>query len=297
MKLPVPERDSTRDLNEFDIWITPSLGEITETQRFKDELAGIASLFEEIGKVTHEFRDVDECRPAAVAETLAQLAHGRAPDDRASLLRSLASTLFLVTGKSDNNSKCQFPLYLRDVANWTTFPATSIRSGRVVVREKPLPRVLKSEDLMDLIATIGNEVDERRLLGQFVAFLLGNEDAIRQFWSIGHSYFALKRYGKGYEANLLAPIVVFKVRGSVSASGGHKPENLLREELERWGLLSGIDFNASDIVVEEVADGSDEKTRAYDFVLPYQVPGWADGWHDRLMVQSQFYAGDSGSVV
>ena len=35
-----------------------------------------------------------------------------------------------------------------------------------------------------------------------------------------------------------------------------------------------------------------KKTRAYDFVLPYKTPGD----HRRVVVQSQFYAGDSGSV-
>ena len=34
------------------------------------------------------------------------------------------------------------------------------------------------------------------------------------------------------------------------------------------------------------------KTRAYDFVLPFRGPGW----EPQLLVQCQFYAGDSGSV-
>ena len=35
-----------------------------------------------------------------------------------------------------------------------------------------------------------------------------------------------------------------------------------------------------------------EKSRAYDFVLPFKTAGWKPS----LFVQSQFYAGDSGSV-
>ena len=44
----------------------------------------------------------------------------------------------------------------------------------------------------------------------------------------------------------------------------------------------------------EEADGKRirMKTRAYDFILPYHVAGW----RPRLFIQSQFYAGDSGSV-
>ena len=34
------------------------------------------------------------------------------------------------------------------------------------------------------------------------------------------------------------------------------------------------------------------KTRAYDFLLPYKTPGWKPS----IFVQSQFYAGDAGSV-
>jgi hypothetical protein len=40
------------------------------------------------------------------------------------------------------------------------------------------------------------------------------------------------------------------------------------------------------------ADQKREKTRAYDFVLPFR----ADGWHHKIFIQCQFYAGDSGSV-
>jgi hypothetical protein len=40
MKLPLPARDLQRDLKEFDVRITPSLGEITDTGRFKKERIG-----------------------------------------------------------------------------------------------------------------------------------------------------------------------------------------------------------------------------------------------------------------
>jgi hypothetical protein len=135
----------------------------------------------------------------------------------------------------------------------------------------------------------------------------------------------LKAFRK--ERDLLTPLVVFQVRGSVAASGGHGPEELLRNRLSEWGLQAGVDYNTSDVVLAEVlelpgivpaieeleaepADDGDEereeaievvridetrvkvKTRAYDFILPYQV----SGWKPRVFIQSQFYAGDSGSV-
>lgn len=133
---------------------------------------------------------------------------------------------------------------------------------------------------------------------------------------------------KGFkkERDLLTPLVVFQVRGSVAASGGHDPEELLRTRLAEWGLQAGVDYNTSDVVLTEVlkllgsttvvekieAEPADEeakeregvevtqedqetvkiKTRAYDFILPFKV----NGWKPKVFIQSQFYAGDSGSV-
>lgn len=296
MKLQIPARDLQRDLKEFDIWITPSLGEITDTDKFREELARVTRIFEELGQATGNFQDERHCAPGAIAQTFANLANGRSEIERAELFKSLASTLYLVTGKSDNNSKCQFPLFLRDVARWDTLPSVTRRRGRVVVEQSPLPRTIKSDDFMDLVAAIENSDNKSRLLEQFVSFLLMGEDAVRQFWSLGFSYYALKQFRKGYERNLLSPIVIFKVRGSVSASGGHKPEAILRSYLESWGLVPDEDFNLADVIVDGAGQGRDEKTRAYDFVLPYRTPGWSPEWQRRVMMQSQFYAGDSGSV-
>jgi hypothetical protein len=296
MKLPILARDLQRDLKEFDVWITPSLGEITDTDKFKEELARVTRIFEEIGQATGNFQDERHCVPSAIAQTFAQLANGRPEIERAELFKSLASTLYLVTGKSDNNSKCQFPLFLRDVARWGTLPSVTRRKGGAVIEQNPLPRTIKSDDFMELVAAVENSSEESRLLEQFVSFLLMGKDAVRQFWSLGYSYYALKQLGRGYERNLLSPIVIFKVRGSVSASGGHKPEATLRSYLENWGLIPDEDFNLADVIVDGDEQGPDEKTRAYDFVLPYRTPGWRPEWRQRIMMQSQFYAGDSGSV-
>lgn len=296
MRLPIPARALERDLREFDIWITPSLGEITDTDKFKEELARITLVFEELGRATGNFRDEGHCAPSAIARTFATIADGKPEAERAELFKSLASTLFIVTGKSDNNSKCQFPLFLRDTARWDHLPAVTRRRGAKVVGRTALPRTIKSDDYMDLVAALDSDAAEARLLEQFVSFLLSGDDAVRQFWSLGYSYFALKGLGRGYEKNLLSPIVIFKVRGSVSASGGHDPEEFLRTHLASWGLAPDVDFNLADVIIDGAGRGADEKTRAYDFVLPFRTPGWSAGWNDRVLMQSQFYAGDSGSV-
>lgn len=178
MKLPIPARDPQRDLKEFDIWITPSLGEISDTDKFKDELARVARIFDEMGKATNNFQDERHCEPGIIAQTFAQIASRRKESERAELYKSLASTLYLVTGKSDNNSKCQFPLFLRDVARWDSLPLVIRRTSKKTgvetktVRSKELPRTLESDAYMALVAAIENKAEESRLLEKFVSFLL-----------------------------------------------------------------------------------------------------------------------------
>jgi hypothetical protein len=89
MKLPHPAKDLQRDLKEFDIWITPALGEITDTDKFKEELARVARIFEEVGQATSNFQDVRHCEPNAIAKTFVRLATGKSEQERAELFKSL----------------------------------------------------------------------------------------------------------------------------------------------------------------------------------------------------------------
>jgi hypothetical protein len=136
------------------------------------------------------------------------------------------------------------------------------------------------------------ENEAKWLLGQYVASILKDEQSVKQFWALGLSYFNLRQLEQDFEQSLLAPIVIFKVRGSVSASGGHIPERKLRDMMECWGLERGIDFNIDDVILGDADTAELSKTRAYDFVLPYKT----DGWEPKIFIQCQFYAGDSGSV-
>lgn len=291
MKLPVPQLSLIEALAEFDIWITPSLGEITDTDLFKREVERIALIFDSLGSATRNFARPNDCSPEVLASAVTDLINGKTEDERREILQALGAMLFLVTGKSDNNSKCQFPLYLRDTASWSEIPAVS-KNGKLSMRE--LPRTIKADDYMALIAKVTNKEGEQRLLEQFLSFLLKDERAVSQLWSVGHGFYRLKEFG--HERDLLAPLVVFKIRGSVTASGGHEPEQKLRSRVEEWGLLLGTDCNIADVIVQESGAAKEGKTRAYDFVLPYQTPGWAPPWEMRLLIQCQFYAGDSGSV-
>lgn len=332
MKLPFPELNVQEQLAEFDIWVTASLGELRDTDRFKDEMAAVIGVFEALATATDDFAALESCTPDSIADTYVRLLQAE-PTGIIARLQALASVLFLVTAKSDNNSKCQFPLYLRDHARWDSLPVVRLVGGRAVRSEEKVPRVLKAEKYMSYVAGLRDTPDEqRRLLVEFVRFILDGEAYVAQLWSLGRSYVTLRDLMPGKERDLLSPLVAFQVRGSVTASGGHDPETLLRDHLAEWGLTPDFDFNVSDVVIEsasgeavvlEVPEGQEseqvdaaqtemrsespavpapapstgsrrtgEKTRAYDFVLPFRVPEWPR----RIFVQCQFYAGDSGSV-
>ena len=289
MKLPAKDLDLQSALAEFDVWITPSLGEIRDTEKFQDELARVVRVFDAMEEATGGFEDIEHCDPKAIADTFIGIVHDMNDADCLAMLDSLASALFLVTGKSDNNAKCQFPIHMHDVAKWQKFPAVS-KDGLVKL---PLPREVKAEKLMKAAVSLRNYPEQQKLLlGEFCNFILSDEKYVAQLWSIGKSYVMLKQFDR--QTDLLTPLVVFKVRGSVSASGGHDPEDLLRSRLTEWGLRSGVDFNIADVVIGNDNGGSSrrKKTRAYDFVLPYET----HGWKQHIFVQCQFYAGDSGSV-
>jgi len=293
MKLPRPTIDLATSLQEFDVWVTPSLGEIRDTERYQQELAQLVDGFDVLRQATQDFVDEQACQPEKFVPALQRVVDKLPPVRSTELLNTIASALYLVTGKTDNNVKCQFPLYLRDHARLTTLPIAR-KQGMSSI---PLPRVLKAQRLMRIVAGLRDYPEHQiALLQRFIEFIISDESYISQLWAIGHSYVALSSIGKG--ADLLSPLATFKVRGSVMARGGHDPEKILRERLTEWGLQAGTDFNEADVTPDQVLGRSPDstrtrrKTRAYDFVLPYR--SWQEG--SRLLIQSQFYAGDSGSV-
>jgi hypothetical protein len=67
MKLPVAKLDLTTALAEFDIWITPSLQEIHDTERFREELERVVGVFEVVAKAVPGYRQVRQQRKVSVA--------------------------------------------------------------------------------------------------------------------------------------------------------------------------------------------------------------------------------------
>jgi hypothetical protein len=339
LKLVSVELSLEEKLSEFESWITASIQQVSETETYRSELEKISLILDSLGAATKGFQRVEDCNSermavyciAEVERIIAEFGTIESSLKAAvDLLDSLISMLFLVTGKSDNNMKCQFPVYLMQSENRTIFPMVKRRGNGVVNFEfEELGRVVKQEKVSKLIAEalvlrssysgkIDLESEAVWLLKGYINSILVGEGSVEQLWALGFSYFSLKEKNPGLEGKLLAPIVVFKVRGSVAAQSGHLPERVLRRCMSIWGLKSGVDFNTDDVVISGSGLGRDDlaeaaaeleednsanrivddlsadptKTRAYDFVLPYRTPGWSP----RVFIQAQFYAGDSGSV-
>lgn len=322
MRLPKTPLSIADQLAEFDIWITPALGEIRDTERFGDEMEAVIRVFDRLSHASADFVDESHCQPAAIVSEYEKAIATLTPEESEAALVDLAVVLFLVTGRSDNNAKCQLPLFLKNSLGWSNVPTARISGGKPKRIERPIPRSLDSEKFMGLIASLGPfPADQRRTLRAFVEYVLASGRDIEQLWSVGRSYALMKKVDR--HRQLLTPLVSFQVRGSVAASGGHEPERILRALMLEWGMRAGIDFNEQDtpwpryeapgdsvgiaraarrppraadgavpmIVPADSAENTG-KRRAWDFVLPFETDGWQPG----IFVQSQFYAGDSGSV-
>ena len=294
MRLPRPSDNLQAQLSEFDIWITPSLGEISTTDRFRNEVDSISNAIEVINDASSCFENSDDLQPAEIASSIVVHLKQYSTGHRQEILNAIAGLMFASTGKSDNNFKCQFPLFLRDSAHIDKIPQYKRHGKSSLVVTGPIPRELRSDRYMATIAHLKNDLVSSGLLEQFISFLLRDLSSRRQFWALGRSYLAMKTEGR--HRDFLAPIVTFKVRGSVMASGGHEPEERLRLLLADWGLQPGIDYNESDAVPDIVETAPGAKSRAFDCILPFRTSGWNTRSSPRLLIQCQFYAGDSGSV-
>ena len=305
MRLLPLSRDKQLWLKEFDHWVTPYLEEIRDSEIFRKTLSNIKAAIELLGQTNLEFKASDAGSPDHVADALLLGLNNVNSQKYYAIVISFCDLLFLLTGKTDNNYKCQFPVYIKEFLKWETFPV--VRRGGL--KEKEIPRVIDIDSIAKLISQLQElkatlqtgtlyelqlttqvHTIQRKLLVHYFAFILNQDIYLRTLKIFGSKYYELKT--QGGEDDLLAPIIIAYVRGSASATGGHRPEKILREHMNSWGLRANEDYNALDVKPFVAEESNNDKTRAYDFVLPFKV---AD-WQSKIFIQSQFYAGDSGSV-
>lgn len=292
MKLNRYDESLEEKMSEFDIWVTPSLGEIRDMPQFKENLESMKYGFNYIAKITNNFESISSCSSYALAHNTINIMLKHNDDEKQIILDCICGVLLLVSGKTDNNLKCQFPLLLRNVYGISEYPQKN-RSGDWV--KKPMPRTLQFSEVTKIIIQADGEAEfQEKFLESYFHLIISDKEYAKQLWNFGTTYYSQKKLGN--EDFLLNPIVVFQSRGSITATQGHIPENILRSYMAEWGLEAGKDFNTQDVEIGEIIGDINAtaqiKKRKFDFIIPYQSR--ENG--AKVFVQSQFYAGDSGSV-
>ncbi len=292
MKLHHYDESLEEKMSEFDIWVTPSLGEIRDMPQFKMNLSGVKYGFDYMSLITNNFDSISSCSSSALAHNVVNLLLKYSDDEKQDILKCICGVLFLVTGKTDNNLKCQFPLLLRNTYGIFEYPQKN-SSGRWV--NKQLPRTLQFNAVTKIIIQASGKVEfQEKFLESYFHLIISDEGYAKQLWSLGTAYYSQKQMGTADA--LLSPIVVFQSRGSITATQGHIPEAILRSYMTEWGLKAGVDYNLQDVEIGQILGDIEAnpqiKKRKYDFIIPYQSRESGE----KVFIQSQFYAGDSGSV-
>lgn len=316
----------TEQLAEFDQWLTAKLERIKDSQKFNTEIEALCQCIETIAPYLDNFSIYQNCTVESIcdavisASDLFVLGNSFIEDeDHVSIFyEAFFNLLFLTSGATDNNLKNHFLIQLKEDDVKPFIPKRSFSKNIIKFSLRKLPSTTKSDFIARSLASCfvgshksySSEVQTvpvfnlrfylNLLLNEYVSLILEDQEETKQFWAICRSYTDLNNFTMGEDLGkyLLNACTIFKVRGSVSATGGHITEDLLREKLVAMGLRPNSDFNTTDVKVgeeETVEDGKrKKKTRAYDFILPYKIDNWEP--KPKLFIQSQFYAGDSGSV-
>lgn len=279
-------------LSEFDIWVTPSLGEIRDTPQFKVNLAALQNGFDMLGQLTEDFKDPHGLSPRILAANIVDHIAMEPLDSIRKLLADVFRVLLLATGKTDNNLKCQFPLLLRNAHKIYRYP---VKGPHGIWQDRPLPRTITMEDSVKIIASLTERAEYQTVFAEsYLRSIISDELYAKQVWCLGRAYISQKESGSA--DLLISSIAIFQSRGSITADLGHIPESILRDHMRDWGLEAGEDFNLQDVEIGKFLTGIDApswaKKRKYDFIIPYRSR--SDG--AKIFIQSQFYAGDSGSV-
>ena len=292
MKLHDYNESLEEKMSEFDIWVTPSLGEIRDMPQFKLNLDGMKHGFDYMVEITNNFESLSSCSSSALAHNTVSILSGHNDDEKQTILNCICGVLLLVTGKTDNNLKCQFPLLLRNIYGILEYPQKN-NSGHWI--KKQIPRTLQFDAVTKITIQANGEAEfQERFLESYFHLIISDENYAKQLWSLGAAYYSQKQMGN--EDFFLSSIVIFHSRGSITATQGHIPETILRSYMTEWGLVAGRDFNTQDVEIGQILGDIDVnpqiKKRKYDFIIPYQSR--ENG--AKVFIQSQFYAGDSGSV-
>lgn len=72
MKLKNYKETLEEKMSEFDIWVTPSLGEIRDMPQFPSNLQSMKYGFDNMADVTNSFDDLSSCSSSKIAKNVAK---------------------------------------------------------------------------------------------------------------------------------------------------------------------------------------------------------------------------------
>ncbi len=288
MKLRQHNYSEKERLSEFDMWITPSLGDIKDRIEFKNVVSNLNDGFHSLSCYTDGFADVKSCSSYNVAKKIIEKI--ATIDNPQKHLTNMLNAILLATGKTDNNLKCQFPIVL--YRQFKSNKIAALKKGELT--HVTIPRDFNLEKVINHFSVLAAYPDVLApLLKSYLDLLLNDRDYALQLYSLGKSYQLLQK--EGLANNLLSSIAIFQSRGSLTAKTGHLPEKILRSYMSDWGMAAGSDYNQDDVDIYDLLGTEkrkNEKSRKYDFIIPYLSKQTGK----KLFVQCQFYGGDSGSV-
>lgn len=324
MKLNTENLTTPEQLKEFDQWLTAKLDKIKDSDKFNSEITSLCNCISTLAPYLSMFSEPATCSiknlinavKSASFGMISRTDFGNDENTICNFYDSFFNLLFLTSGATDNNLKNHFLIKLHKDGIAAQIPKRGAVKKQILFRLSDIPSTTKSDYISRTLAScyVGTQYPEtvktepffdleiyfKIFLEEYTKLILEDEEDLLQFWAICHSFVQLSNSPNGLNLGkyLLNSCTIFKVRGSVSALGGHVTETILREKLSKIGLRADIDFNTTDVKIgddEVIEDGKrKKKTRAYDFVIPYRVNNWEP--KPKLFIQSQFYAGDSGSV-
>jgi hypothetical protein len=304
LPLQLDEKSLDENIEEFREWLTPRIDSIDEHDEFNQRVSGYKLSCDLLASI-----DLNEVSPHEAASRISACCISSLsdiPEDkRFVMLLDIINFVFALTGTTDNNIKCQFSPFLRH----------SLSCPKIF-----LPSSQKSEKLqLRGIETI--QLGQYKLVNlcQHIVALIRRTKANKdEFHDAAHfllSSYLLCVFDCGNYQRLAAVIeslsdgrrtepilevfATYQLRGSAAAISGHGPEARLRRLLSDLGMSMGVEYNENDVIPASIANGvlplpsgNTKKTRAYDFVIPVRLPHIKR----KIFIQSQIYAGDSGSV-
>ena len=86
-------------MSEFDMWVTPSLGEIRDTPQFRVNLEQLKKGFDYMADITENFADVSHCSSSALAVNVLSYLSGENDDTAKDILDSICNVFYWLLEK------------------------------------------------------------------------------------------------------------------------------------------------------------------------------------------------------